>query len=318
MQCNIPSIVSEVFGSDVSIESVSELETLEHSSVARVYINHPVRSIIIKENNSLAGLDLARREATFYASIAPLLSRGVSPECYGATRSSDALVLVLEDLSSKSESSFHPSLEESLASYVEALARLSLSSSEAEHLEDHWNNAFGVHPYNYISGRAKNFPDCLGRFLAKMGHEIPRDVASLLNSVTDLAYEPEFQRGDVVVHGDAHFGNAIALRGEFTLLDWANTALGFGEIDLAHLLALNLPPDSRRAFEPKVLNSYAQRTGSEVSSVRRRYKLGVLYAIESAIGMWEFGVPTWKALLRNAVEAAVDLDARSELTGGSL
>lgn len=318
MRCNIQSIVERIFGNRVSVESIEELETLDHSSVARVFLHHPVRSIIVKESSSQVGFDLARREARFYELIAPLLSAGVCPKCFGSESSSDAVVLVLEDVCSGSEDGFHPPTENLIASHVEALAKLSRSSSEEKHLRDHWHDAFGAHPYNFIEGRAKDFPERLERFLGRLERDVPPDFVSLLDSIRNLAEEPEFQRGEIVVHGDAHFGNAIALRGETRLLDWANTALGFGEIDLAHLLALNLPPDSRRVLEPKLLESYAQQTGSELSGVRRRYKLGVLYAVESAVGMWEFGVPNWAELLSNACTAAVELDAKSELARGSL
>ena len=128
------------------------------------------------------------------------------------------------------------------------------------------------------------------------------------------------QQDQTILHGDAHCANALYAADGAVLLDWGNAAIGPGEIDLAHAVALNLPPDLRARWEPSLIDTYRTRLDGhdaprEHDEMMRRYRLGVLYAVAVPLGHWAGGVPDqiWRRLLDNAVSAAEHHDAAALL-----
>ncbi len=91
-------------------------------------------------------------------------------------------------------------------------------------------------------------------------------------------------------------------------------------MDLAHAVALNLPPEVARRWEAQLLESYV--LGLNEAGVSRslgetceRYRQGVLYAVTVPIRQWAAGVPedTWLRLFRNVLVVARELGAESLL-----
>ena len=98
------------------------------------------------------------------------------------------------------------------------------------------------------------------------------------------------------------------------MIDWGMPMLAFGEIDLAHAIALNLPGGSRRVWELELIRIYLEGLSASGVSIdpelfRDRYRLGVLYAVASPISWWRSGLPEelWRPALSNVIEAARDL-----------
>jgi len=116
------------------------------------------------------------------------------------------------------------------------------------------------------------------------------------------------------VHGDANFGNVLySSAPKACLIDWAMPMIGFGELDLAHALALNLPRETARQWETEMARVYLDRMtacGSAVDSdtFYERYRLGILYSFVSPVVWWKTGVPDpiWWAGLNNSLDAAHD------------
>ena len=147
--------------------------------------------------------------------------------------------------------------------------------------------------------------------------QVDQEVERFLEGLSDL--QEQIQRltpqGNVLVHGDAHFANALfSPEPTACLIDWGMPMIGFGEIDLAHALALNLPRHLRREWEEEMFRVYLDKMADHGSVIDKedlseRYRLGVLYSIMSPIVWWRSGVPDsqWRPALSNSLDAARDL-----------
>jgi thiamine kinase-like enzyme len=146
---------------------------------------------------------------------------------------------------------------------------------------------------------------------------IDPSVESFLTGLKDLEDRIKRQdtQADVIIHGDAHFANALfSPEPRACLIDWGMPMIGFGEIDLAHALAMNLSQNLRREWEQEMVGIYLDQMAAcgspiEKSVFYERYRLGVLYSFVSPIIWWRFGVPEplWQSALTNSLDAARDL-----------
>jgi len=226
--------------------------------------------------------------------------------------------LLIEDLSESHRRADEPQPTRlQCRRFVEALAALhGLTTSDAT-IRRRWAIVSNDLPAATIEQRLSFFRLALEPFIETVRDRVDHEVRSFLNGLRDLDERIRHMApgADALVHGDAHFANALfpgASRA--CLIDWAMPMIGFGEIDLAHALALNLPGDLRRAWEEEMVSVYLNEMSAWGSSVERdlfyeRYRLGVLYSFVNPVVWWWSGVPEsqWWAGLSNSLDAACDL-----------
>ncbi len=294
---------------------VEGIDTLEHSNVSRILVTDTEELSFIVKLSGSAGTDLLmRRELVFYKDISPLLPEGISPRCFFSNELDSACVLVLEDVEGHSIETDTPPSKEMIEQFVLALAQLHAGALAIEDLHARWSKAFTGHPYNTVRGRLEALPAGIRSFLEAQGERLDSDAAVVLKEMFGLA--SLFQSFDLetIVHGDAHFGNAVYGKGKARLIDWGNTALGVGEVDLAHAIAMNLPRSCGRQIEGELITLYSDYVGQDATQTWSRYRASVLYAIASSIAMREFGVPHWETLFENAMHTALEIDAIEVVT----
>lgn len=300
---------------------VQHIDTLDHSSVVRVVIPDFVPgSVIVKRSTGNDSALLTLREVRFYMHFAPLLSDGLCPKCYLSEEGQTESVLVLEDLEGPYSCCGAAPSQVQAQLFVLALAKLHTSARQIWNLSDLWCENFTDQPYNYIDGRLQSFPSKLSSFLSQHSKGLDGESVAILNDLPHLRELFIEINEDTIVHGDAHFWNALYSWNDARLIDWGNAALGFGEIDVAHAIAMNLPREVSREIEKQLLCDYAgyiaeDGRNHDVEEVWYRYKAGILYAITSSISMGEAGVPfeTWWSLFINSMSAARELYAHEIL-----
>jgi hypothetical protein len=92
-----------------------------------------------------------------------------------------------------------------------------------------------------------------------------------------------------LVHHDPHPGNLYWLEGRPGLLDWQLVRVGEGIGDVAYLMATSLAPETRRLHEDGLLEGYLHAlqgrgvTAYDLSALRGRYRIHLLYALEAMI-----------------------------------
>ena len=109
-----------------------------------------------------------------------------------------------------------------------------------------------------ITDGAEFIPDVLDAFLHEVGEDrFParcRELVAGLRDNTPLV--ARLLSGDeTLVHGDAHFGNALYDSTGALLIDWALAVIGPGEADLTHALAMNLPRLLSEAYEESLFRT---------------------------------------------------------------
>jgi aminoglycoside phosphotransferase (APT) family kinase protein len=312
-------------GRDAPTFEIEEIPTLGHSYVARVRLlspESPVPSLIFKCSRAERSAYLTIREARFYRGMAPTLPDGLAPRCFLAEAEGGSATLLLEDLgrSHRACPGTGPSLEQATA-FVEALAELHAAGNGVASLPADWARAMGGITYDTIEGRLGLLGPLLRRFIDAMGDGLDPQALRLIAGIhSGSARLAGFAGEHSILHGDAHYGNGLYAPGRAVLLDWGNTCLGPGEIDLAHAVALNLPREIGRNWEAALLESYCQRLNEpgvsrSLEDIRARYLLGVLYAVTVPIGHWSAGLPekTWRRLFENVLAAAGELKVESLL-----
>lgn len=297
---------------------VEPLQTLAHSEVYRVRLNTLSTSVILKKSGAADVAGLANRERQFYRHIAPLLPGWLVPECLLIVEGDQTGRLFIRDLSGshRSASSLPPTREE-CRSFIEALATLHGLTGSHSTIQTTWTRIATDIPAGTIQQRVSFFQLVLGPFIAMIHGRVDRTVESFLTDLSDLEDQIKRMGGqaDVIVHGDAHFANALfSPEPRACLIDWGMPMVGFGEIDLAHALAMNLPPNLRREWEQEMAGVYLSQMAACGSPVDEaafldRYRAGVLYSFISPVIWWCSGVPEpqWWAALTNSLDAARDL-----------
>ncbi len=319
MKDSLKDILEKAVGADIGkFFSVSIIKTLEHSRVLRVVLkDNAPRSLIIKQSTQGESAFLTIREAEFYKHIAPLLPRNLIPKCYLVDHDKSEATIVLEDLGNSYSSCGEKPSNDEIRLFIRALAELHSSSRAFRNLSDIWNTAFANHSYNSIKGRLHSLPSRLETFLELFSSRIDDHTKAILTDLFDLKEILTDLGEDTIIHGDAHFWNALYSYEEARLIDWGNTCLGFGEVDLAHAIAMNLPRGLSRGQEDHLLREYSNclaEFGEKISlkEIWSRYQVGIQYAITTSISMWQIGVSyrIWWPLFVNITNAAKELKAK--------
>jgi len=296
--------------------TVMNIDTLEHSTVVRVLLKGgDYESLIIKHSTHDSQIFSAIREARFYKNFAPILSSNLCPNCYLAEENESGAAIVLEDLVGRYSSCGETPNRLQIRNFVMALGKLHASSRNISNLSERWSTTFASHPYNTIMGRLQISPAGIEAFLQSYGESIDKKITALLDRFFFLKDLLRHIPQDTIIHGDAHFWNALYSNNNKRLIDWGSVCLGFGEIDLAHAIAMNLPRKISRDLESQILQDYCEQLGNlgesiELEMINYRYKLGILYTISSIINMWHFGVPIdiLRPLFKNVTTAGKELE----------
>lgn len=307
---------SEVSSDDISVEP---LQTLPHSEVYRLRVDSRDASFILKVPGPKDHADLARRERRFYRDIAPKLPVGLAPGCVAERDIGSSGWLLLEDLSGTHSpvDGDHVPTEQQSQSFIEALAALHGSTARMPEVLDSWGQVERQLRIGTLDERLSLFRQNLRSFVDAFRESLEDRTRSLLDHA--LPFHELFQAGPfpgaAIVHGDAHYGNGLFSGSSAAcLIDWGMPMRAFGEIDVAHAIALNLPPGVRRARQSELHRVYLDRLAAHgippnPEAYRDRYRLGVLYAFASPVSWWRSGVPerVWRPALANLVDAADDL-----------
>ena len=295
---------------------IEPLQTLAHSEVYRIHIDSPPTSLILKRPGAADLAWLAERERRFYRHIAPHLPDWLVPRHVLAVEQPGWLVI--DDLSKTHHAAENPSepTRQECRCLVEALATLhGLTSNPTT--QDVWARTAAGLPAANIEQRLAFFLTALEPFIVMLRKRLDRkvvDFLSGLNGINELIQQAA-SPPRAIVHGDAHFANALySAAPRACLIDWGMPMLAFGEIDLAHALALNLPRRLGKAWEAEMVRIYLDQMAACGSSVDsevfyERYRLGVLYSLVSPVAWWRSGVPepVWWTALNNSLDAARDL-----------
>jgi aminoglycoside phosphotransferase (APT) family kinase protein len=300
---------------DAAAFEYEALRTLQHSYVARIQLESEAgsgRRLVFKQ--SVAATDNSTlREARFYSRIADWLPPGAVPNCLAVEIEGTTTALLLEDLAPvfRPAAEGVPSFAEANA-FIEALATIHAAAMQRPDIAGEWAAAFGDLPHSTIEGRLAWTLETCARFLAEAEGIDPltRETISRIVAAGPAILGTALPR--TIAHGDAHFWNALYADAGAVLLDWGNVCLGPPGIDLAHAVALNLPPGVRQEWEQILLAAYTQamrRNGVEVDepTVREWYRRGVLYALVVPAGLRAMGIDMPR-LMANVSAAARELD----------
>lgn len=311
MEADLVALVRRVTGAGP--HHAREIHTFDHSSVVRVTTDD-ARSLIVKRGPREGDAFLCVREVRFYRHIAGQLDPGICPACYLAEEDEEKAMLVLQDLREGHAPAGEYRRRSESEMMIAALADLHGSARRIADLPTVFRGAFGESPYNTVAGRFAAFEPILESFLGAWDNKLTVQARAVLEELRGLGSLLDGEGDTTIVHGDAHFGNALYGEERAVLIDWGNVALGFGEIDVAHLIAMNLPREQSRAWEGDLLTIYRDQLAAQgfectLEAIRRRYSIGSRYAVASAIGMWHFGLPhaVWWSLFTNAIDTVTEL-----------
>lgn len=321
-------MIEEIYNHLVSIDGfgnlsledihIEPLQTLAHSEVYRIRLNSLSTSLILKKSGAADVAGLANRERQFYRHVAPLLPSWLVPQCLLIIDGDQTGRLFIEDLSASHRSACSPApTRMECRCFVEALATLHGLTGRGSTIQGKWTKVAADLPAGTIQQRLSFFQLVLGPFISAIHGSVDRAVESFLTGLNDLEHRIKRagDQADVIVHGDAHFANALFSPEPCAcLIDWGMPMVGFGEIDLAHALALNLPPNLRREWEQEMMDVYLSRMAAcgsplDGAAFLDRYRLGVLYSFISPVVWWCSGVPEpqWRSALMNSLDAAREL-----------
>lgn len=297
---------------------VEPLQTLAHSEVYRLTIDSPSTSLIVKRPGTADVAGLAERERRFYRYIAPSLPEQLVPRCLLAVEEDQ--LLIIEDLSTTHRSiqdSSTPTREECLC-LVRSLATLHGVTGNDPGLAKAWHANSEDLPAATINQRIDFFLIILQPFIETIRDRFDPGAVDFITGLHDITERIQAASPDAssLIHGDAHFGNALySTAPQACLIDWGMPMLGFGEIDLAHALALNLPRHLARSWQAEMMSAYLDQLAAcgapaDAATFDERYRLGVVYSFVNPVVWWQSGVPepVWLSALANSLDAARDID----------
>ena len=299
---------------------IEPLVTLPHSFVARVQrASEP--PMIFKQAGDPGFADGMRKELTINRDVLSQFSDPVGPAFVTGDESAELPWILFEDIAVNHQpAATQPPLRPQIELFVDSLARTHAQARKLP-LADLFQNVDGD---RHVSDGAEHVPTVLDEFLHRMDHnrfparsyELVRNIRDNIPKLAGLLDD-----GETLIHGDAHFANALYNESEALLIDWALSVIGPGEVDLAHALAMNLPRLFSVEYEPDLLERYATTCceyGSEVSTaeVRERYRRSLLLTVIVAVGMNTVPGMTdlvWSFMFTNAVHTALDHDSQALL-----
>jgi len=310
----------KALGEELSIIDVTNLTTLPHSSVTRIALDNN-QSVILKLAGADEFSDRIRKELLVNRNILSKLGDKVAPTLLASDATTDQPWMLFEDLSP----AYYPASFGAAPTYryitmfVRALAKSHAHSSRID-----LRRAFGDIPGDvHVTDGSEDVPMMLDEFLSNCDPErFPPKTYELLKKIRDnIPRIVSLLSGhSTLVHGDAHFGNAL-YADKAMLLDWALATIGPGEVDLSHALAMNLPRYFASEYEVDALRDYVKTSADSgldhsEADVLERYRQCLLLTVVVAAGMKR--VPgindlVWSFMFTNAAHSAIEHDALSFL-----
>lgn len=306
--------------SDPAVE-IEVLVTLPHSLVARVR-NADRNPMIFKQAGSADFAAGVRKELIVNRDVLSQLPSAVGPAFVNGNETSELPWMLFEDVATRyTEATAAPPRRETIELFVDSLARTH-AQAHALPLADLFKNVEGD---VRVSDGAEYIPAVLDEFLHRTdSSQFPPRSYELIRRIRDNV--PRIAQlligDDTLVHGDAHFRNALYTPDNALLIDWALAVIGPGEVDLAHALAMNLPRLHSSEYEPALFARYVDtcsRHGHSTSEAKllENYRKCLLVASIVAVGMNTVpGITNqvWTFLFTNTMHSALDHDVM-ELIG---
>lgn len=304
----------------LTIVEVTNLTTLPHSAVARISLDNN-KSAIFKQAGNRAFTDKIRKELLINHNLVSRLAHKVAPTLLASDATTDQPWMLFEDLAD----GFGPSPFATappyryIAMFVRALAKIHAQASTLD-----LKQAFADIPGDvHITDGSEYVPGMLDEFLSDCDPErfTPKTYQLLRKLRDNIPQLIELLSGrSTLVHGDAHFGNAL-YADEAMLLDWALATIGPGEVDLSHALGMNLPRHFANEYEIEAIREYVKTSDDcglhqSEADVLERYRQCLLLTVVVSVGMKSVpGVNdrVWEFLFINAMHSAVEHDALSFL-----
>jgi hypothetical protein len=312
--------VFESLGVDVSTAAIEALSTLPHSRVYRITLGDR-RRVILKHAGAAEFAEGMRKELVVNRDVVAKLPRKVAPALLDGSAEGGLPWLLFEDISVShhSVSAARPPAFEHIRKFVQALATSHAQSARLD-LADLFSEVNGD---IRVTDGSEGVAGVLDRFLHEVeADRFPPRSYDLIRKIRDnVPRIIELLSGQsVLIHGDAHFGNAL-YADDALLLDWALAVIGPGEVDLCHAVAMNLPRYFASEYESAVVGEYVRTCcdlGQNVGehSVMDRYRRCLLLTVIVATGMKSVaGIQdrVWSYLFTNAVHSAIDHDSASFL-----
>lgn len=300
---------------------VELLVTLPHSLVARVQNSDGIR-MLFKQAGRPEFSPGMRKELIVNRDVLSQLPDAVGPAFIDGNATAELPWILFEDVTaSHAAATIAPPTLKTVELFVDSLARTH-SQARSLPLLDLFGNVEGD---VRVSDGAEHVPAVLDEFLRRTDtsqfpprcHEL---IASIRDNIPRLAQLLSAE--ETLVHGDAHFRNALYADDSALLIDWALAVIGPGEVDLAHALAMNLPRLHSSEYEADLFRRYAATCSlhgynTNEASVADRYRKCLLLTVVVAVGMNTVPGITeqvWTFLFTNAVHSALDHDVMELLS----
>ncbi|MGV7217671.1 phosphotransferase [Bradyrhizobium sp. UFLA05-112] len=288
--------------------------------------NGAPQSLILKTAHASFAKSLpnaGRREVAFYTQLAPRMPLRLVPRCFDGHFDEESLAwhLTLEDLTDSHEIAtawpLPPSHGQAMG-IVTTLARMHAAwwdhPSLGETVGVWMSAAETTNLLETFTGHYDRFADMLGD---RLGEE-RRDLFHRLLAQWDRLFQRYHSRRHVtIIHGDAHTWNFLlpraAVADTVRIFDFDQWRINVPTGDLAYMMALQWYPETRRALERPLLDSYYGTliahgvTGYSREALDRDYRQSVLWHITNPVWQWSVNIPPviwWNNLQR--VLLAVD------------
>jgi hypothetical protein len=276
---------------------------------------------------TIARTGMGRREALFYASLAPLLDVRV-PDAHAALHDErdGSFVLLLEDLTSSG-----CTVSDGPTGVAPDAAAGALEDLAAMHVrfEDPARRAAEA-PWVQPTGPGSDY--AVGMLQYGLDHHRDRlgdDFAAVAEVYIDRrhALHEVWHDGPLtVIHGDPHIGNVFDDHGRTGFLDWGIVNVGAAMRDVGYFLTMALTVDDRRRHERDLLRHYldaraaAGRATLGFDEAWRQHRLQAAYTVPASCQVVTFPPDATErrrvfadAFLSRARAAVEDLDVRDAL-----
>lgn len=351
-EARVRSLHAEVIGADRGIGGQVARVTLEYEGLEGQAAPDAPKTLVAKfpsaitvTRNGGRFMRLPEREVRLYRELAPILPVR-TPACHFSAidDEGDAFVLILEDLGGATfGDDIAGASDAQLEAAVEALASLHAEFWESplpaalgwmpaiDERAGQWQRMFTVAWREAVEAARAGDED--GKWLVATVPEAARDLVDLLTRGGRGAVERLAESPATLLHGDFRLDNLcfdLPDGSPIAAMDWSNATRGPGPYDLAYLCCVGLPPERRREREDGLLARYHAlllERGVEAYSLedcRRDYALSYLeplmrmfflVARGHTAGGAERAHRVLSQVVRNAAEAALDLDAAALLEG---
>ena len=246
-----------------------------------------------------------RREAEFYASVAPPTPADLLPRCYDATFLDDGPVfrLLFEDLSDTHDvvSAWPiPPTFEQCERIVQTYARF--HAFWWDHRELGTSVGRFVTPEelkNFLGEYQRRFAMFVDTLGDRLSPERRRRYERAIDAGERLLERRRSNRNLTIVHGDAHVWNLLYPRegasDSVRLIDWDSWQVDVATDDLAYMMAVHWYPERRRLLERRYLELYHAAlleggvAGYGFDALWEDYRLSVV---------WQLVIPVWQCSLK--------------------